>query len=122
MMTQLQSDTTPTAECEMWKRGKPMHETMLFDYPYGLFLMERLELVLLCQDELEAKILRIVEYEMVRAREVWQALVAAAAKAHKSPPQEPAAYWVRLSHAQFFSRLYKYDTGKIGRQPLSMSK
>src|SRR5438477_7651362 len=72
-----QSYTIPPADYEMWKRGEPMNETTLFDYPYRLFLMERLEFVLLCQDELEAKVLRIVEYEMLKAKEVWQALAEA---------------------------------------------
>jgi len=98
-----------------------MNETALFDYPYALFLMERLEFVLLCQDELEAKILRVVEYEMTKAQDAQ--LARPNSQQQKLRPQEPPVLWVQLAHAQFFSRLYKYDTSKVAaRQPLSMSK
>lgn len=100
-----------------------MNEAVLFDYPYSLFLMERLEFVLLCQDELEAKILRVVEYEMLKAMDARSTAATASCQERRIPPREPSTLWVQLSHAQFLSRLYKYDTGKVGaRQPLSMSK
>jgi hypothetical protein len=100
-----------------------MSEAILFEYPYNLFLMQRLEFVILTQDELEAKIMRIVEYEMVKQKEAWQNRVAQAIEAKKTPPKEPKVYWVRLSYAQVIGKLYKFDSAKVGaKHPLSLSK
>ena len=101
-----------------------MSETSIFNFPYGTFLMERLEFVLITGDELEAKILRVIEYEMIRAKQRWQEKVAFAIEAKKTPPAEPKEYWVRLSHTQIIAKLYKFDTAKVGgaKSPLSMSK
>ena len=99
-----------------------MSEATIFRYPFGLFLMERVEFVILCQDELEAKIMRIVEYEMIRIKETWQGKVAKAVEAKEPRPPEPE-YWVRLSHAQIIAKFYKFDSSKVGaKHSLSISK
>jgi hypothetical protein len=100
-----------------------MSDAIIFNYPYNLFLMERLEFVLLAQDDLEAKIMRLVEYEMIKKKEKWQAKVTEAIDAKKAAPEEPSEYWCQLSHAQIIGKLYKFDTTKVGaKHPLSISK
>ncbi|GCE49876.1 hypothetical protein EI42_05895 [Thermosporothrix hazakensis] len=100
-----------------------MQRERLFRFPYGMFLMVRLEYVLLTRDELEAQILRVLEGELEMQRQRWQQEAAAARQMGRVVPAEPSG-WVRLSQAQLLSRLYKFDTAKVGgaRQPLSMSK
>jgi len=100
-----------------------MSEATVFEFPFNLFLMERLEFVLICQDELEAKIMRIIEYDMVKQKENWQTRVAKAVEEKRTPPPEPKVYWVRLSYTQILARLYRFDSKKVGaKHPLSLSK
>lgn len=100
-----------------------MSEATLFRYPYNLFLMERLEFLLLTEDELEARVLRIIEYEMLKLKEKWQNRVGAALDAKKPIPPEPKEYWVRLSYSQIIAKLYRFDTSRVGaKQALSLSK
>nr|BBH87187.1 hypothetical protein KTC_19380 [Thermosporothrix sp. COM3] len=100
-----------------------MERTSLFRFPYGVFLMVRLEYVLLTRDELEAQILRVLEGELEYQRQRWRQEAAAIQRIGRAVPPEPSG-WVRLSQAQLLSRLYKFDTAKVGgaKQPLSMSK
>ncbi|GCE50574.1 hypothetical protein EI42_04396 [Thermosporothrix hazakensis] len=100
-----------------------MERTSLFRFPYGVFLMVRLEYVLLTRNELEAQILRVLEGELEYQRQRWRQEAAAIQRIGRAVPPEPSG-WVRLSQAQLLSRLYKFDTAKVGgaRQPLSMSK
>jgi hypothetical protein len=90
-----------------------MSEATIFEFPYNLFVKQRLEFVVICQDHLAAAIMRIVEYEMIKSKETWQNKVVTAVEAKKTPPKEPAEYWVRLSHGQLIAKLYYYDSGKI---------
>ncbi|GCF10886.1 hypothetical protein [Dictyobacter arantiisoli] len=100
-----------------------MSDAIIFNYPYNLFLMERLEFVLITQDDLEAKIMRLVEYEMIKKKEKWQAEVTNAIEAKIAPSEEPKEYWCQLSHAQIIGKLYKFDAAKVGgKHPLSISK
>lgn len=98
--------------------------TTLFRYPYNLFLMERLEFLLLTQDELEARILRVLEYEILKHKEKWQSRVRTAIEAKKPISLEPKEYWVRLSYSQIIAKLYRFDTSRVGgaKQALSISK
>src|SRR5258707_2262630 len=90
-----------------------MSEATIFEYPYNLFLKQRLEFVVICQDHLEASIMRIVEYEMIKRKEAWQDKVTLAAEAKKAPPKAPKEYWARLSQGQIIARLYLYDSAKL---------
>jgi hypothetical protein len=93
-----------------------MSEAIIFEFPYNLFIKQRLEFVVICQDHLAASIMRIVEREMIRLKEAWQARAEKAADEKKPLPTEPKAYWVRLSIAQIIAKLYMYDSGKL-RKP-----
>src|SRR5258708_4235567 len=90
-----------------------MSEATIFEYPYNLFLKQRLEFVVICQDHLEASIMRIVEYEMIKRKEAWQDKGTLAAEAKKAPPKAPKEYWARLSQGQIIARLYLYDSAKL---------
>src|SRR5690348_10732407 len=84
----------------------------IMNYPYGTFLMERLDLVLLRDDALQARIMRVIEHEMVKLKEKWQDEVVKATEAKLTPPPEPEHYWVTMSQGQFIAYLYKFDTAK----------
>src|SRR5258708_18168230 len=92
-----------------------MSEASIFEYPYNVFLKERLEFVVICQDHLEASIMRIVEYEMIKRKEAWQDKVTLAAEAKKAPPKAPKEYWARLSQGQIIAMLYLYDSAKLAK-------
>ncbi len=93
-----------------------MSEAVIFEFPYNLFLKERLEFVVICQDELEAKIMRVIEYEMIKLKEAWQAKCELATEAKKPLPREPRDYWVRLSHSMIIARLYRFDSAWFKRE------
>jgi hypothetical protein len=84
----------------------------IMNYPYGQFLMIRLDFVLLRDDELQARILRIIESKMLEQKKQWQDEVVKAIENKETPPPEPEHYWVSLSYAQFIARLYKFNTAK----------
>jgi hypothetical protein len=90
-----------------------MSEATIFEFPYNLFLKQRMEFVVISHDHLAAGIMRIVEYEMTKLKEAWQDKVALAINANKTPPKEPKEYWVRLSQGQIIAKLYRYDSEKI---------
>jgi hypothetical protein len=90
-----------------------MSEATIFEFPYNLFIKQRLEFVVICHDQIAAAIMRIVECEMIKQKEAWQNKVTTAVEAKKTPPKEPAEYWVRLSHGQIIAKLYYYDSGKL---------
>ena len=90
-----------------------MSEATIFECPYNLFLKQRLEFVVICQDHLEASIMRIVEYEMIKRKEAWQDKATLAVEAKKPQPREPRNYWVRLSQSLIIAKLYLYDSAKL---------
>lgn len=90
-----------------------MSEATIFECPYNLFLKQRLEFVVICDDHLAANVMRIFEREMIKLKETWQVRVEKALESKKTPPPEPKSYWVRLSQAQIIARLYMYDSAKI---------
>src|SRR5260221_352401 len=90
-----------------------MSEATIFECPYNLFLKQRLEFVVICQDHLEASIMRIVEYEMIKRKETWQDKATLAIEAKKPQPREPRNYWVRLSQSLIIAKLYLYDSAKL---------
>lgn len=88
----------------------------IMNYPYGKFLMDRLDLILLRDDELQARIMRIVEHEMVKLKEKWEDDKVKAIEKKKEPPLEPEYYWIEpLSYAQIIARLYKFDSAKASK-------
>lgn len=89
-----------------------MNEDDILDYPYNNYLKVRLELVLLRDDELQAKIMRIVEAWMVHQRKQWHLEVAQAAADNKPEPSEPEHYWVTISRSQFIAQLYMFDSAR----------
>jgi gamma-glutamylcyclotransferase (GGCT)/AIG2-like uncharacterized protein YtfP len=84
----------------------------IMNYPYGTFLMDRLDLILLRDDELQARIMRIIEHEMVKLKAKWQDDKLKAIEKKKPIPPEPEYYWVTLSYAQIIAYLYKFDSAK----------
>jgi len=89
-----------------------MGNDAIMNYPYGTFIMDRLDLILLRDDELQARIMRIVEHEMVKLKEKWEDDKLKAIEKKKVPPPEPEHYWVTLSYAQIIAYLYKFDSAK----------
>src|SRR5215469_6481171 len=90
-----------------------MSEATIFELPYNLFFMQRLEFVAICGDHLAASIMRVVEREMIKLKEAWQTRVEKALEEKKEPPKKPKAYWPRLSQSQIIAKLYMYDSAKI---------
>jgi hypothetical protein len=83
-------------------------------FPYGAFLKVRLEFVLLRNDELEARIMRIIESWMIWQKEHWEQECAEAASNSQSLPPEPD-YYVTLSYAQIVAQLlYKFNSSRKG--------
>src|SRR6266571_4435475 len=85
-------------------------------YPYGSFLMTRLDLILLRDDELQAQIMRILEYKMVRLREKWQDEIVKAIDKGLPPPPEPEHYWVTLSQGQIIAHLFRFNSAKAPKE------
>lgn len=80
----------------------------LFNYPYESFLMVRYEFILICEgNELEAKLLRIIESYVENAR---KALYRDAANTQSAPREAvipiPRNIWVPISYKLFMRDLY----------------
>lgn len=88
-----------------------MSEVEIFEFPYGAFLKQRLEFVLLRDDDLQAKIMRVIEYRMIRIKSDWLERVAQAVEEGKPEPPEPD-YWITLSYAQITVQLYMFNSSK----------
>ena len=90
-----------------------MSHVEMMEFPYGQFLEVRMEYVLLRDNELEAKIMRIIEGWMVEQKKVWLNKCAQAASDGKQEPPEPD-YFVTLSYAQIMSQLYMFNSSRKG--------
>jgi len=88
-------------------------QATIFELPYNLFLMQRMEFVVACGDHLAANVMRVIEAEMIKRKEAWQVRVEKALEEKKPLPKEPKAWWVRLSQAQIIARLYMFDSAKL---------
>jgi hypothetical protein len=83
--------------------------TKLLDFPYGSYLMLRLEYVLICETELEAKILRLIEMYMENERR--KLLQAYLNDQKNNAPKDQVIditkdVWASISHRLFFYDLY----------------
>lgn len=74
--------------------------------PYNRYLWLRLEFVAICGDEIEAKIMRIVEYDIEGARIAWFNNASALAANGKPYPPAPEQWWVTLSYKQIMAKMY----------------
>jgi hypothetical protein len=74
--------------------------------PYSQFVWLRREFMALCEDFLEAMIMRAIEYEIEGDRRAWLRHAAEVIEQGKEAPQEPE-WWITLSHKQIISRLYE---------------
>lgn len=88
-----------------------MSELEIFSFPYGAYIKLRLEFVLLRDDDLQARIMRIIEGWMIDQKKVWENAVAEAASQGVPEPEEPE-YWCTLSYAQIIAQLYKFNTSR----------
>lgn len=88
-----------------------MSDSEIFSFPYGAFIKLRLEFVLLCDDDLQARIMRIIEAWMIDQKKVWENKVAEAASQGWDEPEEPE-YWCTLSYRQIIAQLYKFNTSR----------
>jgi hypothetical protein len=86
-------------------------ETQIFQMPYNNYLKVRLEFVLLRDDDLQARIMRIVESWMIEQKRSWEIVVAEAASQSTPEPPEPE-YWVTLSYAQIIAQLYMFNSSR----------
>ena len=77
--------------------------------------MVRPEFVLLRNDDIEARLMRIIEGWMEHQKAAWQAEYMAAVNAKRTPPPEPEEYWVTISQSQFIAQLYMFDTANLIR-------
>jgi hypothetical protein len=90
-----------------------MSDIEIMEFPYGSFLKLRLEFVLLRDNELEAKIMRIIEGWMIEQKKAWLNECAQAASDGKPEPPEPD-YFVTLSYAQIIAQLYMFNSSRKG--------
>lgn len=84
------------------------HSTIAQSYlqmPYNQYVWLRKEFMCLCGDQLEAMIMRIVEYEIEGDRRTWLRKATELAEQRKPVPEEPE-WWITLSHKQIATRLY----------------
>lgn len=74
------------------------------DFPYDIFLMLRLEFLALCQDELEAKIMRIIEKAV---NDEWERIYRerCASTPKNEPVKMPEQVWVIIPNRYFLDRL-----------------
>jgi hypothetical protein len=90
----------------------PQEERMsaLLTFPFGSFLMLRLEYVLLTDNELEAKILRLIEKRMdderKRRYQAQMNTMPPGTRETKAVLDIPKNVWVPISHALFLYDLY----------------
>lgn len=82
----------------------------LLDFPYGSFLMVRFEFVRICGDELEAKVLRIIEmYTEDERTKLYREFLNTLPKG-SSPPDQVIEItkdvWTPISHRTFLYDLY----------------
>ena len=74
--------------------------------PYNKYLWLRKEFMCICDnDELEAMIMRVIEYEIEGDRRVWLRKATELAEQGKEMPEEPE-WWITLSHKQIMARIY----------------
>lgn len=73
--------------------------------PYNLYVWLRKEFMCLCGDQLEAMIMRVVEYEIEGDRRAWVRHATELIEQGKPAPEEPE-WWITLSHKQIVTRLY----------------
>jgi hypothetical protein len=73
--------------------------------PYNKTVLLRLEFMIICEDELEALILRLIEYAIEGLRTHWLTTVKSLAEQGKPIPEEPQ-WWVSLSYSAIITRLY----------------
>ncbi len=99
----------------MRNEGSMSDRPKVLKHPYGTYLMVRPEFVLLRDDDMQARIMRIIEGWMEHLKEAWQAAFYAAANAQQPLPPEPDEYWVTISQSQFIAQLYMFDAGKVNR-------
>ncbi len=90
-----------------------MSDIEIMEFPYGAFLKVRLEFVLLRDNELEAKIMRIIEGWMIDQKKAWMNACAQAASDGKPEPPEPD-YYITLSYAQIIAQLYMFNSSRKG--------
>lgn len=86
-----------------------MPANKLFNYPHNAFLMIRFEFVVICQDELEAKLLRIIESYVDEERKRIYAEMVNASKSPITPDQVVEIekdIWVPISHRLFMNDLF----------------
>ena len=81
-------------------------EEKFLKMPYGKMLWLRLEFMMLCDDEIEALIMRVVEYEIEGTRQYWLRKAQDCVNQGKTTPEEPEHWWIPLSYKQFMIRLY----------------
>jgi hypothetical protein len=91
--------------------GNEERMTKLLNFPFGSYLMLRLEYTLLTEgDELEAKILRLIEKRMEdRRRQIYQDVINAAPPGSIQPGKVlniPREVWAPISHQLFMYDLY----------------
>jgi hypothetical protein len=89
-------------------QANPENATIAQSYlqmPYNQYVWLRKEFMSLCNDALEAMIMRVVEYEIEGDRRVWLRKAAELAEQGKPIPEEPE-WWITLSHKQIIARLY----------------
>jgi hypothetical protein len=91
-----------------------MSRVEIMEFPYNAFLEVRLEFVLLRDDELQAKIMRIIESWMIDQKKAWLNDCAQAASDGKPEPPEPD-YFVTLSYAQIIAQLYMFNSSRKGK-------
>lgn len=91
-----------------------MSHVEIMEFPYGQFLEVRLEFVLLRDNELQAKIMRIIEGWMIDQKKEWLKACAQAASDSKPEPPEPE-YFVTLSYAQIIAQLYMFNSSRKGQ-------
>jgi len=91
-----------------------MSDIEIMEFPYGAFLKVRLEFVLLRDNELEARIMRIIEGWMIDQKKAWMNECTQAASDGKPEPLEPD-YYVTLSYAQITAQLYMFNSSRKGK-------